>query len=402
MCAAIVVCAAAVVVHAAAPRADEPGGTRWRLFEIRDRTAISLLGPTGLRDDLAYVSFAGDLGFLSDQPLPDLADFVASDRALLEHFELNVINLEFLPGDDVERALVDTVLEGGGFDVVALANNHALDAGQKGLDAARAHLEERGHAVIGLPSRSVHAWQAGGRSVAIYSLSHYTDAPPAAGDEGVLIVEPDTLARLADATRSFDLRIAFIHLGSLSRFPSPHEMHLAEQVIGAGADLVVCSGAHFVKGLRMVDDVPVLFGTGNHLFSYKGSNTEPVGMHVVAGIGPNGVEQIFAIPFDGDWIDGPFGPLDHPATAALRDELKLRSDPDAGDYFTDDRTVGLFWESLRNLDAGKLKHLRPRHFAYAVRIVFAKYPVVAWSGAVLAAGMAFMLLGLIRRRRTGA
>ena len=368
----------------------------WPQFRIGDRIAIALMGAPRLRDDVHYVSFAGDLGFYPGQPQPeDLEVFMAPDRALLDHFDLNAINLEFLPGDDpTARRLVDTVLAAGGYDLISLANNHALDKGQSILAAEAAHHEESGLTVIGTTDRPVHTWHVGDQRVAIYSLTHYTDVEPDSNEAGagVAIIDADTLDRLAHETAGHDFRIAFIHLGSLSRFPSPHEMQLVQKVIAAGADLVVCSGSHFVKGFRTVDDTPVLFGTGNHLFSYKGTNTEPVGMHVVAGIGSGGLEQIFAIPFGGDWDQGPYGPLDREATTAFAEKLRVRSNPEAGDYFTDDRTASIFWDELSRLNLKKLQKLEPRHFAYAVRILFARYPLVTWGGTFLVVGGVTLLV----------
>ncbi len=375
----------------------------WPTFTVGDRTAIALMGPAELRDDLAYVTFAGDLGFRSNEVLPDdLERFAQSDAALLAHFSLRSVNLEFLPAGDPEpRALVDAVLDAGGFEVVALANNHALDHGQAALDAEVAHLENGGHSIIGTPSNPVYWWDTPAGRTAIYALTHYTDTEPDsdAADAGVLLIEPEDLERVRRAAQGADLRIAFIHLGSLSRFPSPHEIELVESVIETGADLVVCSGAHFVKGFREIQGVPVLFGTGNHLFSYKGPNTEPVGMHVVAGVGASGIEQIVAIPFGADWVNGPYGPLDASSTNDFARELALRSDPDAGDYFSDDRTADLFWNSLRKLNLEKFQRLRPRHFAYAARILFARYPWVAWPSVILIIVGGVGLAVRTRRRR---
>ena len=374
---------------------------RFERFQIDDRPALALMGEPALREDRVYLSFSGDLGFKPGHVLPaDLGPFLEADARLLERFDLNVVNLEFMfTGAAEADGLAESVLRGAGFDVVAVANNHALDGGLATLDATVARLEALGARVVGTPRRDVFEYRAGALRVALYALTHFTDESieGQADDEGVLVIDAERLATLEERTRDHDLRIAFLHLGSLSSFPSPHEQALVAQAIATGADLVVCSGAHFVKGFLEVQGKPVVYGTGNYLFSYKGDNTEPIGMHFVVGIGETGVEQMLAVPFGGDWRGGPLGPLDEAQFETFQTALQTRSDPEAGDYFSDDRTANLFWSSLANLSFDKLGNLRPRHFAYAVRILWSRYPLPLLVGLV---GALAFTAWWVRRRRS--
>lgn len=379
-------------------------GAPFPTFEIGERRVLVLRGQPGLRSDLAYASFTGDLGFRYGDSLPgDLEPLLGADAALLPGFSLRVVNLESLySGQPRVDDLTDRVVSRLGFDVVSLANNHALDGGQERLENTIDRLQAAGVRVIGTPDHPFHEWTAAGRRIAVYALAHYTDQKPDPYEpgSGVLTIQPGVIADLARMTVPYDLRIAFLHLGSLSSYPSPHEEALVQQVVAAGADLVICTGSHFVKGFMEVDGKPVLYGTGNYLFSWKGINTEPVGMHAVVGIGAAGIEQLFVIPFGADWVRGPFGPLDDAGFGAFAAALATRSDPGSGDYFSDDRTAELAWNTLKTLSLEQFRNLRPRHFAYAIRIAFARHPVVASAAALASLTLVVWIAYLIRRRRS--
>ena len=153
--------------------------------------------------------------------------------------------------------------------------------------------------------------------------------------------EEADLERLLDRLPEVEARIAFVHLGSLSAFPSPHELEKVRDLIRLGADLVVCSGNHFIRGLSDVDGIPVFWGTGNHLFGWRGENTEPVGMHVVAGMRGGTLEQLLVFPFSNDVESGIVGPLGSREFAEFQAAFVERSRIRDGAYFfgSDRRTI---------------------------------------------------------------
>jgi hypothetical protein len=248
----------------------------------------------------------------------------------------------------------------------------------------------------------VFLWPAGGHSIAIYALTDYTDKEDL--ERTILTASEADLDFLQQRSRQADFRIAFLHLGSASVFPSPHGRSQVTRLIAAGADLVICTGSHFIKGYSTELGKPVLYGIGNHLFSYDEGNTEPVGMHAIAGFKSGRLTQLFVIPFRNSILKGDVGPVDGPGFASFKRTLLERSAQDPMKYFTDPNS----YESLKSLSArfrlSDLRALRARHLKYAALILFYSHPVA--TTAIAAALM--VLAGLtvrkyvLRRRRLRA
>ena len=263
-------------------------------FRIGDYRAEALIGEARLIEGRDYVSFAGDTGLRDWLPTQEaLDDWLTAEAGLLAHFQLNVINLEFgLPGFtgremDVRIDRIMTgVLRQVGCSLVSVGNNHVLDYGPEGISHTVAELQKADVQVIGLRSHPVYLWQASGRRIAIYSLTAGTDKD----DPQRLTVnlDNDNLAWIQELTERASFRIAFVHLGSMSSYPSEHERREAVRLVERGADLVVLTGSHFFKGFVLEKGKPVVYGLGDHFFSYVGDETETLGTFLVAGFGPSG------------------------------------------------------------------------------------------------------------------
>ena len=75
--------------------------------------------------------------------------------------------------------------------------------------------------MIGTRSFPVYNWETGGGKIAIFSLTHYTDRPD---PEGLILkINKSDLDLVKKESSNADFRIAFVHLGSMSFYPSPHE-----------------------------------------------------------------------------------------------------------------------------------------------------------------------------------
>lgn len=372
-------------------------------FQIGAYTALSLIGEPALLPDVRYVSFTGDFGFREWVPSQEVLDqHIAHETDLLAHFDLNVINLEFMLPTEALAASPDKghvmldFLERAGFDLVARANNHAMDAGPAGVADNTRRLEEAGFATLGVRSRPWYEWNADGKSIAIYGVARGTDEPDA--EHHVLTIERD-LEWLARETAHADFRIAFVHLGSMSTYLSPHEREQAQQIVAHGADLVVCTGSHFVKGFVREADVPVAYGIGNHIFSYADAATEPTGMHFVAGFRNGELHQAFAIPFANTVRDARTGPLGGEQLDTFVAALVERSTTDTSRYYSDPHAMSSFRRVLAQPRLSHLKTVRPRHFAYALRILWDQYPVATIVGCVAVVALLVGGVGLWRRAR---
>ena len=158
-------------------------------LEIAGFPGLLLMGPKEPDSDLFYISFAGDFGF--DRRVEDdefLLEFARQERALLDHFDVNVVNMEFLYGLSSEEGgrdggnpLARELLRTSGFEVVALANNHALDQGDAGVTLTIESLVADGFEVIGTRDRATFEFQAGDSGGTIFSITNYTDVEDRTG-----------------------------------------------------------------------------------------------------------------------------------------------------------------------------------------------------------------------------
>jgi hypothetical protein len=220
----------------------------------------------------------------------------------------------------------------------------------------------------------------------ICAIADYIEQPDP--DDLILILDDDGLALARKQMEGAAFRIAFAHIGSASRFVSPHERSQVKRLLDAGFDLVVCTGSHFIKGFLFEQRRPVAYGLGDHLTSliYSRRDAEPLGMHLVAGFGRNRLMQIFLVPFHNDIRAGRLGPLDETAFRHFVRVLQERSNSAEAKYYEDEGMLEAVTESLKSLRPSQLTRLKPRHFLYAARVVVQQRPEwVAAAGVLLAA-----------------
>lgn len=151
-------------------------------------------------------------------------------------------------------------LGAAGFDVLSLANNHALDAGQAGLAETITTLNAAGIAGV--------ADQTAGRLA-----SHQPPYPTIryhlfALDDTVAPLDIETTRqRVAAAKRQTDLVVVSIHWGGeYQAAPSPRQESIAQALAHAGAGLVVGHGPHVLQPVEWIEKTLVAYSLGNLLF----------------------------------------------------------------------------------------------------------------------------------------
>ncbi|WP_059013558.1 CapA family protein [Streptomyces specialis] len=188
-----------------------------------------------------------------------------------------------------------------GFTVMSLANNHAVDAGHRGLRDTMALLRAQGIAVSGAGENLAEATAPtvvthGRTRVAFVSycsvfpkgyeargtrpglaglrvLTGYHEPDPNFWEPGIAPTitttpHPDDLARLdaslAQARRLADVVVASFHWGYSSRLRDvrDYEPALARHAADAGADAVLCHHHHALRGIEVRDGAPIFYGLG--------------------------------------------------------------------------------------------------------------------------------------------
>ena len=192
-------------------------------------------------------------------------------------------------------------LRAAGIDLVNLANNHSYDFGETGAAQTRAALAAAGVRWTGLPGQVTLA-RAGGVRVAFVGFAPYPWAAslldlPAAQE----------LVRRADAAA--DVVVVAIHAGAEGsdaiHVPHGAETYLGEPrgdsrafaraVIDAGADLVVGSGPHVVRGVEVYRGRLVAYSLGNFAGYHNFSLASAQALSAVLSV---------TVDRDGDFVGG--------------------------------------------------------------------------------------------------
>jgi poly-gamma-glutamate capsule biosynthesis protein CapA/YwtB (metallophosphatase superfamily) len=160
-------------------------------------------------------------------------------------------------------------LKRGGFEIMNLANNHAYDFGASGLRQTHRALHRHGLAWDGSPGKITVLRRKGVRvafvGFAPYSWASRLDKIPAA------------VRLVRRAARRANLVLVAIHAGAegadATHVPHGTEYYLGENrgnsrefahaVIRAGADLVVGSGPHVIRGVERYHGRLIAYSTGN-------------------------------------------------------------------------------------------------------------------------------------------
>lgn len=144
-----------------------------------------------------------------------------------------------------------TALRAGGFDVVSLANNHALDAGQAGLEETLAALQAAGIEAV-LPQRELVRPR--------YRLLAFDDS-----------VEPLDMQASAAAVEAAARRAEWVIVsahwgGEYQAAPSARQQAMAQIWAQAGADIIIGHGPHVLQRIERIGETLVAYSLGNFLF----------------------------------------------------------------------------------------------------------------------------------------
>ena len=264
------------------------------------------------------VAFAGDIALLG--PAPN--SLFKGVRGQLRGADVAIGNLEGTLGSGgtskckkgskscfafQSPAQSAALLRGAGFDDLNVANNHAFDYGPSGQQQTlRALAHYRLHS-SGRPGQ-ITVLRTHGVRVAVLGFAPYpwaqslTDIPAA-----------QQLVRRA-AGRA-DLVVAVLHAGaegaSHQHVPYGTEYYLGENrgnsrqfahaLVAAGADLVLASGPHVLRGFQLFHNTPIAYSLGNFATAGGALSTDGV-------LGQSGI-LVVTLAVDGSPVSGRFLPV---------------------------------------------------------------------------------------------
>ncbi len=187
-------------------------------------------------------------------------------------------------------------LAAAGFTVMNDANNHSFDFGQEGLEQTIAALHRAGIAQDGLPGE-VTVVKAGGEKVAFVGFAPYSNTAS--------LLDPHAARRLIRrAARQAPIVVVAIHAGAegsgAQHVTGEEETYLGEDrgnpeafakmAVRAGADLILGSGPHVLRGMEIYRGRLIAYSLGNfsgfHNFETSGVLGASAVLH--ASLDPDG------------------------------------------------------------------------------------------------------------------
>jgi hypothetical protein len=187
-------------------------------------------------------------------------------------------------------------LHDAGFSVMSLANNHSYDFGEAGQEETVAALHQAGIEPVGVPGRTVFV-KADGTKVAFLGFASY--------DYTNSLTDLETArALIRKARKRADLVVVANHAGAegsdATHVDGETEIYLGEDrgnaeafahmAVEAGADLILGSGPHVLRGMEIYRDRLIAYSLGNfsgfHNFGLEGVLSQTVVLH--ATLSPDG------------------------------------------------------------------------------------------------------------------
>jgi poly-gamma-glutamate synthesis protein (capsule biosynthesis protein) len=173
-----------------------------------------------------------------------------------------------------------------GFDVLSLANNHAMDYGPQILLEAIDLLEKHGISTVGAGANSAQAYAPFQDEITHITISilAFVDVPievrgfdtriwsAQETKTGVAWADPMRMqSAIALSQEAADFTIVLLHSGyEYISAPSPPQQAAARLAIDAGADLVIGHHSHVLQGVEYYADGVIIYGLGNFAFEDGG------------------------------------------------------------------------------------------------------------------------------------
>ena len=242
------------------------------------------------------VHFAGAVGSnLAKDPSTALGTTIPQ---LFSGTQLRMVNLETAVTDGTcpepqnkpyifdAPATAVTALKGATVSLATEANDHGMDCGAQGLSQNLTIASQAKYPIIGIGNTAAQAFAPyrvtiNGQRVAVITATQViadnlvSTWTASATQPGVAsAIDPTQLVReVQQVRRSADTVIVYVHWGTEPQAcPNPQQEPLAQQLVKAGADIVIGSGTHVLLGAGYLGGAYVDYGLGNLAFY---DNTAP-------------------------------------------------------------------------------------------------------------------------------
>ena len=173
-----------------------------------------------------------------------------------------------------------TALKSASISLATQGNDHGFDCGPQGLSQNLTIASQDSYPIIGIGNNAAQAFAPyrvtlDGQRIAVIAATQViannlvSTWTASATQPGVAsAIDPTALVReVQQVRRTADTVIVYVHWGTETQScPNPQQEPLAQQLVNAGADIVVGSNAHVLSGAGYLGSAYVDYGLGNFAF----------------------------------------------------------------------------------------------------------------------------------------
>lgn len=235
-------------------------------------------------DPVYFWSECGHWFFGSDLVFANLETPIDLSRAVSAVPEVMLNDMYF----NGSEAFYNLFSGAGRYDVLSMANNHALDQGVSGLEATMSFLEAQNVCGVGAAQKGKPAWkliEKNGLKLAFHAWTYSLNKNTQSGNESILVNHlrlnragvdlKEIINEVKNAKKEgADFSFLYLHMGNAYQMtPSEHiRANIKVLCSESGADLVVCGHGHNMQVAELVEGVPVFHSLGDFVSAdiYKG------------------------------------------------------------------------------------------------------------------------------------
>ncbi len=218
-------------------------------------------------------------------------------KKYVEYADLAFVNLEVtLAGEPYTGyptfSSPDTFLSAlqyAGFDVIALANNHILDKGKKGLEQTITKIKQHNLQYVGVYKDSLErinnyplCIDVEGVKLAVFNYTSMTNGIKVKSPNHVNYIDKNEIIRDLEKIKNqnVNLKIIFLHWGEEYQLSANNtQKELSQFLVEQGFDIIIGSHPHVVQNFEFLIDstgkkVPVYYSLGNFISNQRQKNCD--------------------------------------------------------------------------------------------------------------------------------
>ena len=158
-------------------------------------------------------------------------------------------------------------------NLLSMANNHAMDYGEKGINSTQDILKKNGIPYVGagkniIEAKKEHYFNINNVKVGVYACVENEFSIATTSKSGC---NPLDLLEISDEIRKIkancDFLIVLYHGGNERyRYPAPYLQKISHKIADSGADLIVCQHSHCIGCEENYKNTKIIYGQGNFIF----------------------------------------------------------------------------------------------------------------------------------------